>query len=138
MCVLQVILGFLAYESIVLCMCSGNVLNGYKMFEIHFWAYKAPTNSFQVHFLSNVSSKREKTIVPSEYFDGTTTTTLLHWSLGHSLTHDRSRKTSPALSILCQIHPCIHLMASYPKMIPLIKFSNALLAILRYHLPFRG
>ena len=32
--------------------------------------YKAPPNSFQLHFLSNGSSEREKTAVGSEYFDG--------------------------------------------------------------------
>ena len=42
-----------------------------KCFKIHFWVYKVPHNSFQLHFLrvSNGSSEREKTVVRSEYFD---------------------------------------------------------------------
>ena len=31
----------------------------YKMFKIHFWVYKAPRNSLQLHFLSNGFSARE-------------------------------------------------------------------------------
>ena len=40
-----------------------------KMFEIHFWVYKALPNSFHLHFLASGSLKWEKTVVASENID---------------------------------------------------------------------
>ena len=51
MCVLQVIL---AYESIVLCMCSGNVLNGYYMLSLAPYEHVRSV-SLTIHLVRRVS-----------------------------------------------------------------------------------